>query len=103
MRGRAALQPPRGEADAFPMISVIRRRLPLLLMLLVLVASGCVLPRRGTPVFVDARAGKYWSGRGMLIEVSEDQARCRVAVRDRALVVKRPWVDCQWVHRRVES
>ena len=62
--------------------------------------AGCLMPGRGTPVFVDARAGRFWSGEGLLLEVSEDQQRCRVAVRDRALVVKDLWVDCARVHPR---
>jgi predicted oxidoreductase len=61
---------------------------------------GCLMPRRGTPVFVDARAGSFWSGEGLLLEVSPDQQRCRVAVRDRALLVKDRWVDCARVHPR---
>jgi len=62
--------------------------------------GGCLMPRRGTPVFVDARAGSFWSGEGLLLEVSEDQQRCRVAVRDRALLVQDRWVDCARVHPR---
>jgi hypothetical protein len=65
-----------------------------------LAAGGCMLPSKGTPVFVDQRAGTFWSGKGKLIEVSEDQARCRVAVRDRALVVHELWVECRSVHPR---
>jgi hypothetical protein len=62
--------------------------------------SGCLLLPKGTPVFVDARHGKLWSGHGVLLEVSEDRAYCRVAVRNRALVVEKRWVDCKAVHRR---
>ena len=71
-----------------------------LLMALALGASACVwMPSRGTPVLVDHRAGRFWSGRGMLLEVSEDQRSCRVAVRDRSLVfVRRLWTDCTHVH-----
>jgi len=71
-----------------------------LLMALALGASACVwMPSRGTPVLVDHRAGRFWSGRGMLLEVSEDQRSCRVAVRDRSLVfVRRLWTDCAHVH-----
>ena len=61
---------------------------------------ACTLPRKGTPVFVDVRAGDFWSGNGLLTEVSEDKRRCRVSVRDRALIVQDLWVDCQRVHRR---
>ena len=62
--------------------------------------TGCALPSKGTPVFVDLRAGDFWSGRGKLIEVSQEQSRCRVAVRDRSLRVVKLWVDCAWVHPR---
>jgi hypothetical protein len=58
------------------------------------------MPSHGTPVFVDQRAGTFWSGEGMLLEVSPDKTRCKVAARDRALVVKTNWVDCRWVHDR---
>ncbi len=63
-------------------------------------ATGCVLmPSRGTPVLVDQRAGRFWSGDGMLLEVSEDRKSCRVAVRDRSLVfVRKFWTDCAHVH-----
>jgi hypothetical protein len=65
-----------------------------------LLAGGCLMPSRGTPVFVDGRAGTFWSGKGMLLEVSPDKTRCRVAARDRALIVHRKWVECRWVHER---
>lgn len=82
----------------------MRRRLRTGLRLLALLASlglsGCLMPSKGTPVFVDLRAGHFWSGRGVLIEVSEDQSRCRVAVRDRALFVQELWVDCTYIHAR---
>jgi hypothetical protein len=58
------------------------------------------MPAQGTPVFVDHRAGTFWSGKGMLQEVSPDKARCRVVVRDRALIVKERWVECRFVHER---
>jgi hypothetical protein len=77
---------------------------PLLLLLAflsVVSLSGCLMPNRGTPVFVDMRAGAFWSGRGMLMEVTPDQQRCRVAVRDRSLVVRRVWTDCTRVHPRL--
>jgi hypothetical protein len=72
---------------------------------LFLVASACgglacMMPGAGTPVFVDVRAGNFWSGNGLLTEVSEDKKRCRVSVRDRALIVRDMWVDCQRVHTR---
>ena len=71
-----------------------------LLVALALGASACVwMPSRGTPVLVDHRAGRFWSGKGMLLEVSEDQRSCRVAVRDRSLVfVRTLWTDCAHVH-----
>lgn len=65
-----------------------------------LLLVGCLMPNRGTPVFVDVRAGDFWSGNGLLTEVSDDQKRCRVSVRDRALIVRDLWVDCQRVHSR---
>jgi hypothetical protein len=67
------------------------------LILVSLWVGGCLLPK-GTPVFVDARHGKLWSGHGVLLEVSEDRAYCRVAVRNRAMVVEKRWVDCKAVH-----
>jgi hypothetical protein len=61
------------------------------------------MPNRGTPVWVDARAGSFWSGRGKLLEVSADRQKCLVAVRDRALFVHERWVACASIHeRRVE-
>jgi hypothetical protein len=60
--------------------------------------AGCLMPSTGTPVFVDVGAGDFWSGNGLLTEVSEDQKRCRVSVRDRTLVVRDLWVDCPRVH-----
>ena len=58
------------------------------------------MPNRGTPVFVDGRTGRYWSGKGLLLEVSPDRLRCYVAVRDRALLVRERWVPCSSVHAR---
>jgi len=69
-------------------------------VVIALLAGACLMPSRGTPVFVDVRAGNFWSGEGILTEISEDQKRCRVSVRDRALVVRDLWVDCQRVHSR---
>lgn len=65
-----------------------------------LASSGCLMPNAGTPVWVDSRAGEFWSGAGLLLEVSEDRLRCRVAVRDRALFVHERWVACASVHTR---
>jgi hypothetical protein len=72
------------------------------LFLAVSAAGGlaCVMPNAGTPVFVDVGAGDFWSGNGRLTEVSDDQKRCRVSVRDRSLIVRDLWVDCQRVHSR---
>ena len=67
---------------------------------LLLALGGCLMPGQGTPVFVDMRAGRFWSGKGMLLDVSPDKKRCRVAVRDRALIVHELDVDCRWVHER---
>ena len=61
---------------------------------------GCLMPGQGTPVYVDAWAGDFWSGKGLLLEVSADRERCRVAVRDRALMVQERWVACTSVHSR---
>ena len=74
----------------------LRCLLPSLLALLLV--AGCLMPAKGTPVFVDMRAGRFWSGECLLLEVNEDETRCRVAVRDRALVVHKMWVDCTYVH-----
>jgi hypothetical protein len=63
---------------------------------------GCLMPNAGTPVWVDSQAGAFWSGRGLLLEVSEDRLECRVAVRDRALLVHDRWVACASVHPRRE-
>ena len=88
------LQPSGRASDVVSMW--FRRLLPSLIVLLLL--AGCQMPPKGTPVFVDMRAGRFWSGEGLLLEVNEDETRCRVAVRDRALVVKKMWVDCTYVH-----
>ena len=78
-----------------------RPRLPVALAAgLALLASACLMPSQGTPVFVDLRAGDFWSGKGRLLEVSDDRARCRVAVRDRAGFVRELWTDCTSVHER---
>jgi len=74
----------------------------LLLALALLGFAGCTMPTKGTPIFVDLRAGAFWAGRGKLLEVSDDQSRCRIAVRDRALLVQELWVDCAWIHPRHE-
>jgi hypothetical protein len=71
-----------------------------LALLCALASGGCLLPNGGTPVLVDSRAGSFWSGKGLLLEVSPDQKRCNVAIRDRALIVHREWVDCFTVHPR---
>lgn len=73
---------------------------PTALLAAVMLLSGCLLPHDGTPVYVDAFAGSYWSGKGQLLEVSADRQRCRVAVRDRALVVRKQWIACTSVHPR---
>ncbi len=62
--------------------------------------GGCLMPNRGTPVFVDSWAGDFWSGEGLLLEVSPDQKQCKVAVRDPALFVRERWVECTSVHPR---
>ncbi len=72
----------------------------LLAVLAALAATGCLMPNGGNPVLVDSRAGEFWSGEGLLIEVSPDQKRCKVAIRDNALFVHEAWVDCVMVHPR---
>jgi len=76
------------------------RRARLLSVVALLALTGCLMPSTGTPVFIDMRAGGFWSGRGMLLEVTPNQQRCRVAVRDRALIVRRVWTDCTRIHPR---
>ena len=76
----------------------LRSRIGLCVLLLSL--GGCLMPAQGTAVFVDHRAGSFWSGKGMLIEVSPDKTRCKVAARDRALIVRTLWVDFRWVHEQ---
>jgi len=79
----------------------MRRRLVALACLVLATGlAGCLMPTRGTPVFVDGRAGEFWSGRGLLLEVSPDRLRCLVAVRNRALVVRELWVPCVTLHER---
>ena len=77
-----------------------RLRAALLAVLCGVAGSGCLMPDAGTPVWVDARAGRFWSGKGRLLEVTEDSLRCRVTVRDRALFVHEMWVTCASVHTR---
>lgn len=62
-------------------------------------AVGCVMPA-GQEVAVDRRSGAVFTGNGVLLEVSADRTRCRVAVRNNALIVERRWVDCRHVHSR---
>jgi hypothetical protein len=78
----------------------LRGQVRLGLCVLLLAFGGCLMPGQGTPVFVDQRAGSFWSGRGMLLEVNPEKTRCQVAVRDRALIVHKHWVECRWVHER---
>ena len=75
------------------------QRLPFLLVL-ALLGAGCVIPAQGTPVFVDLRAGSFYSGEGMLHEVSDDEERCRVSVRESSLIVRDRWFACRYVHAR---
>jgi hypothetical protein len=64
-----------------------------------LTISSC-LPTKGTLVFVDRDAGKFWSGKGVLVEVSPDQTQCRVVVRDSVLIKRDRWVHCNDIHPR---
>lgn len=75
-------------------------RLRLVALLASLLLTGCLMPTKGTPVWVDQSTGSYWSGRGLLLEVSEDRQRCRIAARDPALIVRERWVACTGVHTR---
>ena len=75
-------------------------RIRLFVLLAALASSGCLMPNGGTPVLVDARAGDFWSGKGLLVEVSPDRKRCKVVIRDNALFVRELWVDCISVHPR---
>ena len=78
-----------------------KRRIPVpMLVVPALLLGGCLMPNKGTPVFVDSRSGNYWSGKGWLLEVSPDRVSCHVAVRDTALFVRKPWVPCASVHER---
>ena len=77
-----------------------RLRTCLLTALCAVCGTGCLMPNAGTPVWVDARAGEFWSGKGRLLEVSENRLDCRVNVRDRALFVHDRWVACESVHVR---
>jgi len=69
-----------------------------LVCLLAWLAIGCVTPAKGTAVHVDMRAGDFWSGKGQLLEVSDDQRECRVALRGMSLLVTEQWVSCDYVH-----
>lgn len=71
----------------------------ILLICGLLLSLGCIqMPSRGTRAFIDMRAGDFWTGDGLLLEVSQDQQRCFVAVRDRTWLVQKRWVDCAHVH-----
>ena len=76
-------------------------RRPLLpLVLLASIASGCVMPS-GQEVVVDRRGGNdVYTGSAVLLEISPEGTRCRVAVRNNALFVEKRWVDCRFVHAR---
>jgi hypothetical protein len=90
-----AVKPDAAPADPVGMTTRSAR-----LLLLVPLLLACQMPNGGTPVFVDMRAGDFWSGEGKLLEVSDDQKLCRVAVRSRSLVVRDRWVDCAHVHTK---
>lgn len=70
---------------------------------LLALAPGCFLflpYRHGRAVYVDNYAGQYWSGEGVLTEVSPDRQHCKVYARNRALIVEGRWVECRRVHPR---
>jgi hypothetical protein len=68
-------------------------------LLLVGVGLGCVMPK-GTEVIVDRRAGRFWTGNGVLLEVSEDRSNCLVAIRNNTMKVEKRWLPCAYVHGR---
>jgi hypothetical protein len=76
-------------------------RCAFLILACLLGGSGCI-SNDGTPVFVDYGALEVWSGKGMLLEVTPDQAQCRVIVRDSFLIRRDLWVPCIHVHPRRE-
>jgi hypothetical protein len=74
--------------------------LALILVLAAGLASGCIMPR-GQDVVVDRRGGNdVFTGNAVLLEISDEGGRCRVAVRNNALFVEKRWVDCRYVHAR---
>ena len=55
----------------------------------------------GQEVVVDRRGGNdVFTGNAVLLEISDEGLRCRVAVRNNALFVEKRWVDCRFVHAR---
>ncbi len=83
--------------------STLRKFVSGSVLLALLFAPGCVMPLKGKQVWVNSREGEFWSGEGILLEVSPDQEECKVAVRDKALVVNKIWVRCNSVHPRKGS
>ena len=77
----------------------MRSPLTLALAIAALAASGCVMPA-GDQVVLDRRGGNVFHGNAVLLEISQDSTRCRVAVRNSALFVEKRWVDCRFVHSR---
>jgi hypothetical protein len=94
--GRLQLGPARTDSTLMNVRSLCRAIATLACLLC---GSGCI-SNDGTPVFVDYGALEVWSGKGMLLEVSPDQAQCRVVVRDEYLFVRDRWVPCIHVHPR---
>jgi hypothetical protein len=78
----------------------VRPFLSTISLLACLVATSGCISNDGTPVYVDYGALEVWSGKGMLMEVSPDQAQCRVIVRDEYLIKRDRWVPCVNVHPR---
>jgi hypothetical protein len=78
----------------------VRSLLSTISLLICLVATSGCISNDGTPVFVDYGALDVWSGKGMLMEVSPDEAQCRVVVRDEYLIKRERWVPCIHVHPR---
>lgn len=95
---RWGLQFGRGRAD-FTSMGKRRWGLTILLLICLLMGSSC-LPTRGTTIYLDRGAGTFWSGKGVLVEVSADETQCRVVVRDTYLITRKTWVPCRNVHPR---
>jgi hypothetical protein len=78
----------------------MRLRLLALALAAACLGAGCVMPA-GEEVVVDRRGGgDVFTGSAVLLEISDEGTRCRVAVRNNAMFVEKRWVDCRYVHSR---